>query len=95
MRRDPNGKTTIAEANVLATGHTTLDEDSNWRATIMPHLTVLNLDEEYPRITVPDDMLLDHDNDETDGTYQQGMAIAAEIAKEMLTKGRIRYTQKP
>ena len=61
-------------------------------ATVIPDLTALNLDQEYPRITVPDDMLPDHDADEQDATYQQGMGIAAEISKEMLTKGRVRYS---
>jgi len=93
LRRDKIDKTTIAEANSLVTTtHATTAEDSDWTNTIIPHLTALNLDEVYPRIAVPDDIMLDHDADEEDATYKQGMMVASQIADDMLTKGRIKYT---
>ena len=39
-----------------------------------------------------EDIMLDHDADGEDVTYQQGMVIASKIAIEMLTKGRVRYS---
>ena len=69
------------------------DEDSNWTSTTLPHLTSTNLQAEYPPISVPEDVLPDVDADQEDATYQQGMVIASEIAHEMLTRGRVRYSE--
>jgi hypothetical protein len=92
LRRDKTDKTTMAEANSLVTTtHATAEEDSDWTNTIIPHLSALNLDEAYPRIAVPEDIMLDHDDDDEDATYKQGMMVAAQIADDMLTKGRVRY----
>ena len=88
----------MAGANSLSTTPTAGDhnhdeEDSNWTATVLPHLTALNLNAEYPPIAVPEDVLPDVDADEEDTTYQQGMVVASKIAQEMLTKGRVRYSE--
>ena len=98
LRRDPTDKLTMAGANSLsatttADNHDHNDEDSNWTATTLPHLTSTNLQAEYPPISVPEDVLPDVDADQEDATYQQGMVIASEIAHEMLTRGRVRYSE--
>ena len=92
LRRESTGKTTIAEANSMeAMGGQVQEEDSNWTQTFLPHLSDLDLEQLYPRIQVPEDILPDLDPDETDATYKQGMIIAEEILGEMRTLGRVRH----
>ena len=59
---------------------------------MMPHLHLdsATLDREYPPLVAPEDDWLDAADEDDDGVFQAGMAIADNIRYEMEAKGRRR-----